>query len=250
MQTEIRKRRKKKGGSNMKKKGIIGAIFVVAVVAGAIGLVYAAGGEALDPPGPGYVEAGEPIVIGGTFTLTGPVSHGGRMIFEGTQVAVDYVNKELGGILGHEVKLKYYDDEFNEAKITMQYEKLISRDKVDLLVSPYTSIFLAAIPVVHKHKMLLFCNAADSYVGNDKYGQTVVNIQMDDKWRGGMWWHDFADWLVRFDEWNYKKLPRPKTIAVMNLNISYGHEGMRSFITSISSQGSVTGLLSSQGLKR
>jgi len=188
------------------------------------GVAAAAGGEALDPPGPGYVEAGEPIIIGGTFSLTGPVSHAGRMTFEGAQAAVDYVNSTMGGILGHKIELKYYDDQFDEAKITMLYEKLISLDKVDLLISPYTSPFLAACPVVAKNKMLLFCNAADSYVGNDQYGQTVVNIQMDDKWRGGMWWHDVADFFVHFDEWNYKKLEKPKTIAILNLNISYGHE--------------------------
>ncbi len=215
----------------MKKKFIISVIAVIAVVAGSFFLVYGAGekkpGEvegALDPPGPGYVEPGEPIVIGGTFTLTGPVSHAGKMTLEGAQRAVEYVNEELGGILGHKVELKYYDDEFDETKITMLYEKLITRDKVDLLISPYTSIFLAALPVVDKHGMLLFCNAADTYVGNDQYGQTVVNMQMDDHWRGGMWWHDIADFFASFDEWNYKDLPRPKTIAVLNLNISYGHE--------------------------
>ena len=150
----------------MKKAFFTVGIAVIAIFALTFELF--AGGAALDPPGPGYVEAGEPIVIGGTFTLTGPVSHAGRMTLEGAQRAVKYVNEELGGILGHKVKLKYYDDEFQEAKITMQYEKLITRDKVDLLISPYTSIFLAACPIVDKHGMLLFCNAADRYVGNDK----------------------------------------------------------------------------------
>jgi len=214
-------------------KRIVSLLIVAALLIGLAGLTFAggkeegagtAGGAALDPPGPGVVKAGEPIVIGGTFTLTGPVSHAGRMTLEGAERAVQYVNEKMGGILGHKVVLKYYDDAFEEAKITMEYEKLITRDKVHLLISPYTSPFLAACPVVAKHGMLLFCNAADSYVGNDQYGQTVVNIQMDDKWRGGMWWHDVAQFFAHFDEWNYKKLPKPKTIAVLNLNISYGHE--------------------------
>jgi branched-chain amino acid transport system substrate-binding protein len=219
----------------MKKAFFTVGIAVIAIFALTFELF--AGGAALDPPGPGYVEAGEPIVIGGTFTLTGPVSHAGRMTLEGAQRAVKYVNEELGGILGHKVELKYYDDEFQEAKITMQYEKLITRDKVDLLISPYTSIFLAACPIVDKHGMLLFCNAADSYVGNDKYGQTVVNMQMDDHWRGGMWWHDVAEFFVNFDKWNYKKLPKPKTIAILNLNISYGHEVADSVIKYLEKNG-------------
>ena len=221
----------------MKKKFLMIGIAVVAIFMASMFFVFGGspkekevGVGALDPPGPGYVEPGENIIIGGTFTLTGPVSHAGRMTLEGAERAVQYVNEELGGILGHKVELKYYDDEFEEAKITMLYEKLITRDKVDLLISPYTSPFLAACPVVAKHEMLLFCNAADSYVGNDQYGQTVVNVQMDDRWRGGMWWHDIAEFFGDFDKWNYKNLPKPKTIAVLNLNISYGHEVRDSII--------------------
>ena len=94
--------------------------------------------------------AGIFIVIGGTFTVSGPVSHAGLMALEGAEAAIKYVNEELGGINGREVVLKYYDDEFDESKIPMLYERLITQDKVDLLVSPYTSPFLAAAPVVAK----------------------------------------------------------------------------------------------------
>lgn len=164
------------------------------------------------------------IVIGGTFTVSGPVSHAGLMALEGAEAAVKYVNEELGGINGKKVVLKYYDDEFDEGKIPMLYERLITQDKVDLLVSPYTSPFLAAAPVVAKYDKMMFCIAADSYVANDQFGQNIVNIQMDDEWRGGMWWHDIAKFFVHFDDWNYKGLEKPKTIAVLNLNISYGQE--------------------------
>ena len=165
-----------------------------------------------------------PIVIGSTFTLSGPVAHAGQMAFEGAELAVKYVNEELGGINGRPVELKYYDDEFDESKIPMLYEKLITQDKVDILLSPYTSPFLAAAPVVAKNDMMMFCIAADSYVANDSYGQNIVNIQMDDQWRGGMWWHDVAEFFVNFDQWNTKGLERPKTVAILNLEISYGHE--------------------------
>mgnify|MGYP002622893269 CR=1 FL=1 len=60
-----------------------------------------------------------PIVIGSTFTLSGPVAHAGQMAFEGAELAVKYVNEELGGINGRPVELKYYDDEFDESKILL-----------------------------------------------------------------------------------------------------------------------------------
>lgn len=169
--------------------------------------------------------AKEPVVIGSTFTLSGDVAHAGQMTFEGAQLAVKYVNEELGGINGRPVVLKYYDDEFNETKIPLLYEKLITEDKVDLLLSPYTSPFLVAAPVVAKYDQIMFTIAADSYAANDAYGQAVANIQMDDKWRGGMWWHDVAEFFVSFDKWNTNpKLEAPKTIAIINLEIAYGHE--------------------------
>lgn len=175
-------------------------------------------------------ESKEPVVIGSTFTLSGDVAHAGQMAFEGAQLAVQYVNEELGGINGRPVELKYYDDEFDETKIPMLYEKLIAQDGVDLLLSPYTSPFLAAAPVVAKHDKIMFCIAADSYVANDAYGQSIVNIQMDDQWRGGMWWHDVAEFFTSFDEWNTKGEEKPKTAAILNLEISYGHEVAESVV--------------------
>lgn len=165
------------------------------------------------------------IVIGSTFTLSGDVAHAGQMAFEGASLAVKYVNEELGGINGHNVVLKYYDDEFDESKIPMLYEKLITQDKVDLLLSPYTSPFLAAAPIVNKYDQMMFCVAADSYSANEEFGQSIVNIQMDQEWKGGMWWKDVMDFFTRFDEWNTDpSLEAPKTMAILNLEIAYGHE--------------------------
>ncbi len=170
-------------------------------------------------------ESSDPIVIGSTFTLSGDVAHAGQMAFEGAELAVKYVNEELGGINGREVVLKYYDDEFDETKIPLLYEKLITEDKVDILLSPYTSPFLAAAPVVAKYDEIMFCIAADSYSANETYGQSIVNIQMDEEWKGGMWWHDVAEFFVNFDEWNTNpELEAPKTVAILNLEIAYGHE--------------------------
>jgi branched-chain amino acid transport system substrate-binding protein len=136
------------------------------------------------------VAEGGTIVIGGTFTLSGPVAHAGQSTLEGAELAVKYVNEVLGGVNGKQVELKYYDDEYDESKIPQLYEKLINEDKVDLLISPYTSPFLAAAPIVDKYDEIMFCDAADSYAANEQFGQDIVNIQMDESWKGGMWWKD------------------------------------------------------------
>lgn len=165
------------------------------------------------------------IKIGGTFTLTGSNSHAGQATFEGANLAIDYVNDILGGVNGKKVKLVYYDDEFDESKIPSLYEKLINEDKVDLLVSPYTSPMLAAAPIIDKYDKIMFTDAADSYTANEQYGQEIVNIQMDETWQGGMWWKDVFEYLADFDNWNENSsLSKPKTVAIANLETTYGHE--------------------------
>ena len=165
------------------------------------------------------------IKIGGTFTLTGDLAHSGNLAFEGAQAAVEYVNDKLGGVNGKKVELVYYDDEFDSGKIPSLYEKLISVDKVDLLVSPYTSALLDAVPTVDQNGKIMFSVAADSYEANSTFGQTVVNIQMDDKWQGGMWWKDVAEFLGSYDEWSAStEASKPEKVAIVNLETTYGHE--------------------------
>ena len=68
----------------MKKKLLVLAMSLMAMMFSSLNL-FAAESKALDPPGPGEVKPGEEIIIGGTFTLTGPVSHAGRMTLEGAE---------------------------------------------------------------------------------------------------------------------------------------------------------------------
>ncbi len=173
----------------------------------------------------GAASSGDTIKIGGTFTLTGDLAHSGTLAYEGAEAAVKYVNEELGGINGKNVELVYYDDEFDSGKIPSLYEKLISVDKVDLLVSPYTSALLDAAPTVDQYGKLMFSVAADSYEANNTYGQTVANIQMDDEWQGGLLWNDVAEFLCSYDDWATSDSPeKPKTVAIVNLETTYGHE--------------------------
>ncbi|MFI3206962.1 MAG: ABC transporter substrate-binding protein [Clostridia bacterium] len=163
----------------------------------------------------------ETLKIGGTFTLTGDLAHSGTLAYEGALAAIDYVNNELGGVNGMQVELVYYDDEFDSGKIPSLYEKLISVDEVDLLVSPYTSALLDAAPTVNQYDSIMFSVGADSYSANTEYGTDIVNIQMDDVWQGGMWWKDVAEFLATSEN---EGVETPQTVAIVNLETTYGHE--------------------------
>jgi branched-chain amino acid transport system substrate-binding protein len=104
----------------------------------------------------------KPILIGASMSLSGAYAAGGKYSLEGTQLWVDDVN-ERGGLLGRKVQLVYYDDKSDANTGVQLYEKLITADKVDLVIGPYSSAVTSAVSTVaEKHHMtMLGPEAAD-----------------------------------------------------------------------------------------
>ena len=81
----------------------------------------------------------EPITIGISLPLTGDFSQPGGEAKRGYEVWRDMVNED-GGILGREVKLKIVDDASNQDTVVSDYTKLITQDKVDLVLGTFSSL--------------------------------------------------------------------------------------------------------------
>src|SRR5947209_2933647 len=155
--------------------------------------------------------SGKEILIGGTMALTGPASEPGKWF----QRVYDWYFKELnarGGLLGRPVKLQLYDDESDPNKAAQLYDRLISVDKVDLLLAPYpTPTSAAVIPITERNGMVTVNGgtAASSLLkgrGN-KYTFTVLtplDTSQASTWTG---------WLMSLPE-----AQRPKSIAIFTLN--------------------------------
>lgn len=95
------------------------------------------------------------ILFGGTLPLTGVFSDDGKWYKNSYDLWVDDVNS-AGGILGCKARLILYDDKSDAASIVGLWEKLITVDKVDILVSTYTSgLLLPASSVALKYQKLL-----------------------------------------------------------------------------------------------
>ncbi|MDX6283924.1 MAG: branched-chain amino acid transport system substrate-binding protein [Kribbellaceae bacterium] len=95
-----------------------------------------------------------PITIGVSLPLTGDFSQPGTQARRGYQVWQAMVNKE-GGILGRKVKLKITDDASNQDTVVSDYTRLITQDKVDLLLGTFSSLLnFPASAVAEKNKML------------------------------------------------------------------------------------------------
>ena len=96
-----------------------------------------------------------PIRIGASLSLTGTYAKLGKNQHEGYQLC----EKELiakGGLLGRKVQFVVYDDQSMPATAVRLYEKLITEDKVDAIMGPYSSpVTEAAVNVTEKYKKVM-----------------------------------------------------------------------------------------------
>jgi branched-chain amino acid transport system substrate-binding protein len=96
--------------------------------------------------------AQEPIKIGFSMALTGPLAPNGKQALLGMKIWEEETNAK-GGLLGRPVKLVYYDDQSQPSTVPGIYTKLIDVDKVDLVVGGYaTNMVAPAMPVVIQKK--------------------------------------------------------------------------------------------------
>ncbi len=102
------------------------------------------------------------IVVGTSVALTGKYARTGQEQLQGFQMWIEEVNAR-GGLLGQQVKLVHYDDESKPETGAKLYEKLITDDKVDLLIGPYSSdVTMAASTVAEKHNFPMVSSGASA----------------------------------------------------------------------------------------
>jgi len=94
----------------------------------------------------------EPIKIGFSMALTGPLAANGKQALLGMKIWEEETNAK-GGLLGRPVKLINYDDQSNPSTVPGIYTKLLDVDKVDLVLGGYaTNMNAPAMPVIIQKK--------------------------------------------------------------------------------------------------
>jgi branched-chain amino acid transport system substrate-binding protein len=125
----------------------------LALAALALLVVAGCGGDD-DNGGGGGGGNGEPIKIGASLPLTGEFSEPGKAAQQGYKVWEAMIN-EGDGLLGRKVKMVIKDDGSNQNTIVSDYNALISKDKVDLLLGTFSSLLnLPASAVAERARML------------------------------------------------------------------------------------------------
>jgi branched-chain amino acid transport system substrate-binding protein len=99
--------------------------------------------------------AGPPVRVGSTLALTGPLAATALVHKITGEIYVSELNRK-NGLLGRPVEWVLLDDQSKPDLARTLYERLITVDKVDLLVGPYaTGSILSAMGVAQRYDKLL-----------------------------------------------------------------------------------------------
>lgn len=104
---------------------------------------------------PAVAQAADTIKIGIALSETGNLADSSKHYWRGIELWRDKLNAS-GGLLGKKVEFVIYDDRSDAATSARLYERLITNDNVDLLVSTIGSAQAAtATAVAEKHKRVM-----------------------------------------------------------------------------------------------
>ena len=151
---------------------------------------------------------GEPIKIGASLPLTGDFSEPGSAAKLGYELWVEQVNN-AGGVLGRPVELTIYDNASDPDTAVADYERLITEDKVDLVVGPFSSRLVIPTSEVAAKYGYAFPEPAGGAPG--VFDRGLTNIFFCQPAPGADQAIPFADYILALPE-----DVRPKTFAVVS----------------------------------
>ena len=116
------------------------------------------------------------VLLGGAISQTGQYAEPAGRQVNSIKLWVDEVNAR-GGLLGHKIKLILLDDKSDTQTAIKLYEKLITEDKVDVLLAPYSSGITEAVANVNeRYKMPFVAYGAASTPIWEKGRKYIFNI--------------------------------------------------------------------------
>jgi branched-chain amino acid transport system substrate-binding protein len=157
--------------------------------------------------------AADPIKVGFSMALTGGVAPNGRQMLIALEIWRDDVNAK-GGLLGRPVELVFYDDQSNPSNVPGFYQKLLSIDKVDLLIGPYaTNMVAPAMPVIMGAKKTTVSLLALGVNQHFNYPQYFSMVPAG------------PDGIRTFSEGYFQiaaaQNPKPKTVAIISADAEF-----------------------------
>jgi branched-chain amino acid transport system substrate-binding protein len=96
-----------------------------------------------------------PITIGMSLPMTGPVADVSKSGYRGYQLWASQLNA-AGGLLGRQLKLDVLDNGFNPNQTASDYTRLISQDRVNLLLGTFSSLLNAPASAIAARQGMLY----------------------------------------------------------------------------------------------
>jgi branched-chain amino acid transport system substrate-binding protein len=157
--------------------------------------------------------AADPMKVGVSLALTGGVAANGKQILMALEFWRDDINAK-GGLLGRPVELVYYDDQSNPSNVPALYTKLITVDKVDLLLGPYaTNMVAPAMPVIMQNNKTTISFLAIGINRHFNYPRYFSMVPVGPKGPGA-----FSD---GFFELAAAQSPKPQTVAIVSADAEF-----------------------------
>jgi len=102
------------------------------------------------------------IKIGVNEPLTGPFAASGTYVVNGAKIAADEINAK-GGVLGKKIELIIEDNKSNPTEAAAVAEKLITADKVPVMMGAWgSSLTLAVMPKLMEYKVPMVVETSSS----------------------------------------------------------------------------------------
>ncbi|MBE1491619.1 amino acid ABC transporter substrate-binding protein [Plantactinospora soyae] len=115
----------------------------------------------------------DPIVVGISLPLTGDFSEPGKGVQRGYEAWAKITN-DKGGLLGRQIELKILDDQSNADRVVADYEQLIGKDNVDIVVGPFSTRLVVPAARVAEEYGMLFVEPAGA--ANEVFQQGFKNL--------------------------------------------------------------------------
>jgi ABC-type branched-subunit amino acid transport system substrate-binding protein len=169
------------------------------------------------------LSAEKELKIGVAIPLTGPCADIGAHAKRGITLATDEINA-AGGVLGRKIKLFFADDKSTPAVGIAAAERLITKDKVDVLMGTYnSSVALAVMEVPAKYGVPFITGGATSdQIGLKRASDTkkyrAFYKPVVPSYMYGKVWIWF--WEEMLDRGLYK--PESKNVAMVYENSAWG----------------------------
>lgn len=184
------------------------------------------------PNGGNTTHTQPPITIGASVPLTGDFSDDGKALQQGYQIWAEEINQQ-GGLLGRPVVLDLLNDNSDAKQVTTNYQKLITVDKVDLIVGPLSSTMTIAAMRVAKRYNYAFVEGIGS--ANSVF-DAAKSINMTSLFSVSL---SVASYMNSFSYYilSLPQAMRPKTVAYVGADDPFVSQQLTTLKTSFSKYG-------------